>query len=702
MTPGLYRTLLRLMPVSFRTEYGDEMCRVAAEHWRAVRGSVGWWGAVAFWSRQVMALLREAARLRGREHAETGGMTMEGLWHDLGHAARGLTRRPGFSIVTVLTLGLGIGATTAIFSAVHAVLLRPLPYRGADEVVTVFQYDRSSGERGDGVSAINMRDFADAAQRFAAVSVAEPWSLDLQVDGRAESLRTWAVAEGFFDAIGTEAALGRTFLPEEYQDGGDPVVVMGHGAWTNRFGADPSLIGKTLTLDNAPMTLVGVLPPQFRFPDASDLWVPRPTRAWDQPNRAADYMTGVARLNTGASIAQGQSEADRIARSLSEAYPDTNAEVGFRLVPLRQHLFGDVRTPLLVIMAAVGFVLLIACANVAGLMLARGAQREREYALRGALGAGTGRLVSHVTAESLVLAMVGGLVGIGLTYAGVWMIRSLGPEYLPRIDELSVDGKVLLFAAAAAAVSAVLSGLAPSLRLSRPDLRDALSDGSRGSTAGASDSRLRARLVVVEVAAAVVLLVGAGLLMRSFVVLLDRELGFDPENRLAVQVFAYGYSTDGTGLDRGTFVNQVIEEMDALPGVTGVAITTNLPGATDGVVANIDITVPFTIDDRAAPPQGQEPTVGLSMVSSQYFDVVGIAVVEGRAFDLGDNPDGTPVVVVNETLARRHFGNGSPIGERITIQFGQQTGSREIVGVRLLVEDLRALDVRDGHRQPVG
>ncbi len=613
---------------------------------------------------------------------------MEGFLHDLRHATQGLVRRPGFTLVTVLTLGLGIGATTTIFSAVHAVLLRPLLYAEAHRVVVVFQTDVTTGELGDGMSAANVRDYDDVAERLSAVAVAEPWSLDLQAEGRTESLRTWAVSSGFFEAIGVEAMLGRTFVPEEYAEGNEAVALISHSTWVTRLGADPAVVGRPVILDRAPMTVVGVLPREYRFPDAAAAWIPRPARPWDGQSRAADYMISVGRLAPGASLGEAQAEADRIAASLSEGYPDTNLETGFRLVPLRDHLFGHVQTPLLVLMAAVGFVLLIACTNVAGLMLARGAQREREYALRGAVGAGRGRLVGQVTAESLILAALGCLLGIGLTYSGVWVLQALGPDYLPRIDQLRVDGAVLAFAGVSAAVSAVLSGFAPSLRLSRLDLSAALSDGSRGMSGSAVSGRLRAQLVVAEVGATVLLLIGAGLLMRSFMVLLDKELGFDPTDRLAVQIFAYDYSTDSAGLSRDAFVNQALDGMKALPGVTDVAITTNLPAGIDGVVNRIDIEIPFTVEGRPTPPVGQEPIVSISQVTPSYFDVMEIDIVAGRAFGESDNADGVPVTIVNETLARRHFGGEDPIGQSLLIQWGEQPVAREILGV---MRDIRPL-----------
>ena len=523
MGARFYRLLARILPAGFREEYGDEMYRVAEEQWAARRAAVGSKGAWKFWLRQSVALLRAAAGLHRHENETTGGMTMEGFASDLRQGIRALGRRPGFALLTILTLGLGIGATTAIFSAVNTVILRPLPYDDVERVAILFRTDSETGERGEGVSAANIRDLRDNASLFEQIAVAEPWSLDLQVDGRTESLRTWTVSRGFFEAIGAEAQLGRTFLDSDY-DSGASIVVMGHRAWTNRFDADPGVLGSTLTLDGDALTVVGVMGPDFRFPDAAEMWIPRFEQPWDENGRAADFMTGVVRLSDEVSLTQAHSEIARIATGLEASYPEMNDNLTYSLLPLREYLFGDVQTPLYILMAAVGFVLLIACANVAGLMLARGAQRERDYALRGALGAGTGRLVGHVVAESLILAGAGCLLGVFLTYVGVSLIGALGPDHLPRIDELSVDRSVLLFAVAVSAVSAVLSALAPSLRLSRPNLRDALGDGSRGASAGRSEGRARGRLVVAQVAGAVVLLVGAGLLLRSFGALLDNTV----------------------------------------------------------------------------------------------------------------------------------------------------------------------------------
>ena len=606
---------------------------------------------------------------------------MEGLSHDVRHALRGLWKHPGFAMVTAITLALGIGSSTAIFSAVHAVLLRDLPYAAPDRILVVFHTNRENGERGAGLSPANARDLVERSTRLSAVAVAEPWGADVLVDGRAESLRAWAVSEGFFDAIAVEPALGRLFAPEEYVVGGDPVIVLGYRSWSTRFGADPGVVGGTVTLDDRAVNVVGVLPPDFKLPDEAEFWVPRPARSDDVYTRTGDYMMGVARLAPGATLEQARAEVDQVAATLGEMYPDTNTTLGFDLVPLREHLFGDVRTPLLVLMGAVGFVLLIACANVAGLMLARGAQRHREYALRSALGASTGRLVRQITIDSFLLAGLGCALGIGLTYLGVELIQRLGPDHLPRIEELSVDGVVLLFAVAVTGLSAVLSGVTPSMRLSRPDVKEALGDGARGSTAGAAGLALRNRLVVAEIAAAMVLLVGAGLLSKSFMALLDEELGFDPTDRLVVQAFAYDYPTAG---ERDGFIRQVAERMEAIPGVRRVALTSSVPAATERAISAIDIDLPYTIEDRAPPPVGQEPVAAISQVSAGYFDALEIEVLEGREFQAVDGPDAPLVIAINETLARQQFGDRSPVGERLVI--GYQPVPREIVGV---VADVR-------------
>ena len=607
---------------------------------------------------------------------------MDGLWNDVRHSARALVARPGFTLVAVLTLGLGVGATTAMFSAVNAVLIRPLPYQDAHDVVVLKRIDARDGTAMEGVSASNMRDVADASQALSHVSVAEPYSFDLMEDGRAMSLRGWLVSEGFFEAIGGQLQLGRAFLPEEYIQGGASVVILSHQTWQSRLGGDPDIVGRDLVLDGSANTVVGVLPPNFKYPSASEIWAPRPPQPWDENSRVAAYMDGVARLRPGATVAQAQTELDRLATELSQVHPGANANMGLRITPLRQYLFGDVRPPLMLLLGAVGLVLLIAAANVAGLQLARGAGRSKEYALRGALGASSRRILRLVVTEGLLLAVAGGALGIGLAYLAVDLIQALGPSHLPRFDELSIDGPVLAVALMAAVGSALLAGIAPALAASRTDPQRALAEGSRGSSIGPRTGSLRDRLVVVEIAVALVLTIGAGLLVKSFDRLMDEDLGFDPEGKLALQVFSY---TDEGDVDVD-FFRRAVEEIGALPGVEGVGLTTDLPLADDQSISSIGSPIRFTVDDRAAPTPGDEPVAALSAIDSAYPGVMGIALIAGRTFSNLDHSESPRVVMINEAFARRHFADQDPVGEFITL-LGRSNRSREIVGV---LADVRA------------
>lgn len=679
----LFAFLLGLTPSDFRRDFGDELIRVADERRREARRKRGRLAAAIVQAREALALARVAIELRP-SFARDGRVTLGSLANDLKLAARSLARRPGFTMVAAGTLGLGIGSVTAMFSAVNTVLLRPLPYDDPDRIVTVFRTDLETGERGEGMSAADIGDLGAVARRLESVAVAEPWSVDYRAGERTESLRAWATSSGFFQALGVEPLLGRTFVPEEYAEGGDAVALLGHAAWVSRFGGAPGVVGATLVLDGSPTTIVGVLPPGFRYPERAELWLPRPPRPWDHESRAQAYMAGVARLAPGASLDEARAELQRIAASLAEAHPESNRATGFVAIPLREQLFGNVRSPLVVLVVAVVLVLLIACANVAGLVLSRGSQREHEFALRGALGAGVGRLVAHVAAESVVLAGAGCTLGIGMTFGGVAAIRRLGPTHLPRIDQLQVDGRVLLFALALGVLSAVLAGLTPCLRLARPDLNGALSDGAR-STDRRGHRRLRRRLVVVQIASAMVLLIGAGLLLRSFRTLVGEDLGFDPRDRLAVQLFLYDYAGSG---ERAEFLSRAIENVEAVPGVRDVALTSEVPGATDGVIARLDIGVPFTIVDRAAPPAGQEPVARANVVSAGYFGLMGIPLLGGRGLASADVREARPVIVVNETLSRQISEDGDPLGVRLRAAFGGRDTEWEVVGV---VRDVRAL-----------
>ena len=679
----ILRLLLHLAPKGFREDFGTEVIDTVAERRADLGTSPSLVARLRFWWKESRAVARAAIR----EHADSRATKsreslMEGLSKDIRHSVRALIKRPGFTLIATMTLGLGIGATTAMFSAIHGVLLTELPYDDPDRVVTLYQIDTQDGERSEGVSAANVRDLRESADLFEQVAVADPWSHDLMHDGRAVSLRSWAVSEGFFEAIGAQPALGRVFSPDEYLPDSEPVVIMGHATWQSRFGGDAGIVGSTVVLDGAERTVVGVLPQGFKFPGPAELWSPRPYQPWDDRSRAAAYMAGVARMAPGVALEQAQSQLDRISSELSATYPRSNGNKTVRALPLREFLFGDIRTPLLVLMGAVALVLLVAAANVTGLQLARGAGRTREYALRGALGASSGRLLRLVTVESTLLAGVGCAIGILLAWGGTRLIRALAPAGVPRIDEVALDLPVLGFAMAAALASALFAGLFPALKASGTDLNGALSEGGRGNEQGRRGGRLRDRLVVGEIALALILSIGAGLLFKSFDRLLSKELGMEPDGRLAMQLFAY----DNEGNMKADLLRESMEQIRALPGVEAVAVSSNIPLADDQSIASIEINVPFRVDDADPPPEGQEPTANVASITPGYPEAMGIELVAGREFSAEDHAEAPATILINEALARRHFGDRSPLGRSLSVSYSGWT-SRRIVGV---IADVRA------------
>lgn len=673
----ILRSILRLAPRDFREDFGDEVISTVSERRADLGPDPGPAVRIRFWWREARALGRAAIRERSDSRAtKNREPLMEGLSKDIRHSLRALIKRPGFTAIATLTLALGIGATTAMFGAIHGVLLSELPYADPDRIVTLYQLDTQDGERSEGVSAANVRDIRESADLFTHVAVADPWSHDLMQDGRAVSLRSWAVSDGFFEAIGAQPALGRVFAPEEYLPDSEPVVMMGHATWQSRFGGDPGVVGSTVVLDGAERTVVGVLPEGFKFPSPAELWSPRPYQPWDDRSRAAAYMSGVARMAPGVTLEQAQSQLDRISTELSATYPRSNGNKAVKALPIRQFLFGDVRTPLLVLMGAVALVLLVAAANVTGLQLARGAGRTREYALRGALGASSGRLLRLVTVESTLLAGLGCALGILLAWGGTHVIRALAPTGVPRIDEVALDLPVLGFAVAAALASALIAGIIPALKASGTDLNGALSEGGRGNEHGRRSGRLRDRLVVGEIALALVLSIGAGLLFKSFDRLLSKELGMEPDGRLAMQLFAY----DDEGQMKADLLRESLDQIRALPGVEAVAVSSNIPLADDQSISSIEINVPFRVEDADPPPEGQEPTANVASITAGYPEAMGIRLVSGREFSAQDHRDAPSTILINEALARRHFNDRSPLGRSLSVSYGGWN-SRTIVGV---------------------
>jgi predicted permease len=574
---------------------------------------------------------------------------------DLLFAFRNLRSNPTFSAVAILTIALGIGSVTAIFSVVDAVLLQGLPYEAPEELVRVWSTNAERGvERGfmspPDIEDIQVRNrtLEDlAAYSEAELALIDPDGVAVKVTG------TWA-GENLFSVLGVSARLGRTLTTGDGAPGAPQVVVLGDDFWRNRFGADPGIIGQTLTIEEGQYTVVGVMPPTFDFPGSSGLWLNRHLMAY--PGRYARWMDVVARLDDGSTLNSAREDVARVARELEQEYPQINRAYATSMVPLHEAVVGETRAPLLILLGATALLLLVACANVINLLLARMADRGQEIALRTALGAGRLRLGRQLLTESFVLSTAGAVLGVLFAWLGVTGLVALGPENLPRLDEVGLDGRVLLFAVFATGATGVLFGMAPLIRLARTDVRSALSDGSRGSTGGRDRGRARNALVVAQLAAAVMLVVGAGLLSRSFQELLDTEPGFDAEGVMTFRVdLPSGAYRD---LERvSDFYGEIIEEMAALPGVTAVAATATLP---------FDREIPFLGDffvvDRATPEQGEEPIAHYRQVSPSFFSTLGIDLVSGRVFDRLDDRTSKGVAVVNQTLVDRYFPGEDPIG----------------------------------------
>lgn len=617
---------------------------------------------------------------------------MDTLIQDLRYGMRVLFRKPGFAAVAVLTLAIGIGANTAIFSVVNGILLRPLPYKDAGRIVTLWQSNIQKGVERVDVSPANFIDWQEKNQVFDEMSVIEPYSFSLTGQGEPESIRSWLVSDGFFKVLGVEAMLGRTFLAEEYQPGNERVIVIGHGLWKRRFGSDPDLIGQKILLNGQPYIVAGIMPPEFQFPAGREIWAPKIFRERERQDRGSTYMKAIARLRPGTTIDRARDDLGRIAHDLAQSYPETNLGVGVTLIPLPEHLLGNVRTGLFVIFGAVCFVMLIACANVANLLLVRGAERQREFAIRAALGAARAQLVRQLLTESLVLALSGGVGGLLLASWGIDLILAFSPGNLPRIEQVGIDAGVLGFVFGICILTALIFGLVPSIQSSRSDLQELLKEGGRGATAGFARHRLRKTLVVSEIALALTLLVGAGLLIRSFVRLLQVDPGFSADRALTLEVHVWGRSR--TPQQRAAFFDQTLERISALPGVQAAGAVSALPFHDN----SIDIDTSFAIEGRPAMLPGQEPTAFITFATADYLTAMGIPLLRGRFYTRFDNQDAAPVLLISEAMARTHWPDEDPVGKKIVINYDQQPVAREIIGV---VGDTRHTGLDSGSRPEI-
>lgn len=589
---------------------------------------------------------------------------MRSLWQDIKFALRMLRKNPGFTAVAVLTLALGVGANTTIFSVVHTVLLQPLPYPDADRLVSV-----------TASSFPKFTQIHDQSRNLESTAAYYSFGSSLATSQEPEAIRSAHMSQEFFRVLGVLPARGRDFLSEEQQPGGANVALLSDGFWHSHFSGDPNILGKTMILDGNSTTVVGILPATFRFPfefPEPDVWLPRvfehPLLKPAQVQIGAGYLSMIGRLRPGQSVSQAQAELNTIDdryRQQFANFADAGSDHAPKMESLADSLVGESRSSLLVLLAAVGFVLLIACANVANLLLARATAREKEMALRKALGASRWRLIAQLLSESFVLSFIGSALGVGLAFALMPLLRSLKQASLPRLAETRVDAAVLLFSLALCIVTAALFGLAPALQVAGKQLHESLKEGIRGSSAGGRRGRLRGVLVVAEMAVALILITAAGLLAESFARLLQVNLGFSPQNVTTFPVVLP--STRYAKPEQLTeFYRVALQRVRALPGVETAAFVSFLP-LSGGYRLSY-----FCAEGQVCQGLGKDPLIAFWQVTPGYFETMRAPLLRGRFFDEHDIAGAAPVIIVNETAARHFWPNENPLGKHIA-------GSRDLV-----------------------
>ncbi len=626
------------------------------------------------------------------KHSDVPGSPIKGgrrnmgvdFWQDLRYALRMLVKNPGFTAVAIVALALGVGANTAIFTVVNTVLLRPLPYKDPDRLVMVFEDSRAHGFPRDVPTAANYIDWRDQNQVFESMAAIAGGSFNLTGVGDPERITGYRVSASLFPMLGVSPQLGRWFMSDEDQAGANRVVIMSHRLWQRRFGGDPNIVGKPLTLSGRSVTVVGVMPADFRFHSQEDeMWAPIAFSQEEQKNRSTHYLEVMARLKPGVTLSQAQAEMSTIAARLQQQYPDTNTNVGAEVVTLHEHTVGDIRPALLIFLGAVGLVLLIACVNVANLLLARAAVRQREIALRVALGASRWRLIRQFLTESVLLGLLGGVVGLALAVAGLKLLTAIIPPNIPQIKNTSIDPRVLGFTILISLLTGLIFGLAPAIQSSSLSPNETLKEGGRGSEAGRGN-RVRAGLIVAEVAISLVLLIGAGLLINSFLRLRNVDPGFRSDDLLTMRV-SLPQSKYGEPAQRAAFYTEVNRRLESVPGVKSSAVTTNLPLYIQGNSTNI------SIEGRPDPPPNQEPIITTRVISPKYLETMGIPLLSGRQLTDQDTDNSPNVTVVSETMARRYWPGENPIGKRVS--FGTAEKDEDWIQIVGIARDVRQSDL---------
>jgi len=666
----LVRLVSVIVPTASREDWRAEWDAEVRWRWDqlAASGALDWRTRMDLF-RRAMGALPDAAWLRRQFTADAD------LVHDLRHGLRMLMKAPTFTLSAVLVLALGIGGTVAIVALLDTLFIRPLPYTDAERIVTVWTRSASRPSERDDVAPADFLDWRSRSQSFSAFAAMVPYSRDFTGGPEPEVLFGSQVSEGFFDAIGVAPAIGRAFLREEHQTGARRVVVISHGLWQTRFAGDPDIVNKTISLDDEPWTIVGVLPRTFApqlLPRPGELavWTPRAPQPSDPRIRASRWWNVVARLAPGVTVEQAQREMDAISAVIARENPRTNAGLSALLVPMREHLMGGVSLPLMLMLGAVALVLGIGCANVAALLLARGVERDREFAIRSALGAGRVRLVRQLVAESLMLSIIAAVVGVALGAGALRAIVALAPSGLLRLHDSSIDVRMIAFAAALTALTTIAFGLVPALQFSRRR-----SDGLRERQASGTRGALRRALVAAEVAIALVLLVGAGLLVRSFARLMSVDPGFRPQGVITAQIFAT--ERHGPPEQSRLFFRAAVERIEALPGVDAAGAVSAMPFA----MSNINIRSDLEIVGRPAPAAGEQRGTYVTIATPGYFRAMSIPLGEGRLLATADRETAPLVAVISDALRKREWPDESPVGRRIRIRWQGQPVEAEVVGV---------------------
>jgi len=600
---------------------------------------------------------------------------MDSLWKDLRFAARVLWKSPGFTGIALLALVLGIGANTAIFSVVNAVLLRPMPFQDPERLVVVWETSPRTKKN----NVANPQNFADWRTRnrsFEAMAGYLPFQLSVSItgEGAPEEVPGNYITREFFPILGVQPAIGRNFLPEEDVRSDNSVALISDSLWRRRYGADRNIVGKKLVVRGTPTKVVGVLPQTFRFPETkADIWLL--THIDGQGQRRGRYLGAIARLKPGVSVSQAQADMKIIAAQLASENPAFDTNWGAAVVPMREQFTGNLRTPLLVLLGAVGLVLLIACANVANLMLMRSSARHREMAIRTSLGATRGRIVRQLMVESMILGGTGGLLGLLFAVWAKDLLLAMLPESMSvaKVNSVTIDNNVLAFTVILSLATGLLFGLLPALRASRPDLSDTLKEGGRAVSASLRRNQMRAALVTGEMAVALMLLIGAGLLMQSFVRLHNVTPGFQPDRILSMHV-GLSSSRYANARQIAAGLEEIVQRIQQVPGAASVGSIQYPP------LSGLLSATGFHVAGRPTPRPSEEPVTVVSIVTPGYFPTMSIPLVKGRLFTMRDREGSPQVTIISEALARQHFANIDPIGQRLFVQWDRET-PYEIVGV---------------------